>query len=101
MAQQDPAWSSSTCGLGVTGSATFDPGAVAPRELLYFVAVGTDGVSYGSFGRNSSGAERPTTLTASSTTPLFERPRPAAAALRLHAAPPARSDRSYQMEPCP
>jgi subtilisin-like proprotein convertase family protein len=54
----DAAWSSSSCGLGVSGTASFDPGALAPGEMAYFVAVGSDGVGYGSFGRDSNGVER-------------------------------------------
>ena len=46
------------CSLGATGSASFDPGAVGAGGLVYFVLVGQDGTSQGSFGRTSAGSER-------------------------------------------
>jgi len=36
-----------------------DPGTPPPDGLFYFVAVPENGVSEGSYGRNSSGTERP------------------------------------------
>lgn len=52
-------WSGQACALGTTGAATFDPGLPAPGWLVYFVVAGNDGVHEGSYGRASSGAERP------------------------------------------
>ena len=52
-------WQGSGCGLGTSGAATFDPGAVMPGQLRYFVIVGYTSWAEGSYGRNSSGLERP------------------------------------------
>ncbi len=59
-----PVWAGAACGLGTTGRASFDPGPVAPGGLVYFVLVGQRGavegsVVEGSYGRASTGAERP------------------------------------------
>jgi hypothetical protein len=53
------AWSAAYCGLGMSGSASFDPGSAGPGTFLYFVLVGQDAEQEGSYGRNSAGAERP------------------------------------------
>lgn len=53
------AWSQSVCGFGPGGGATVSPGTPAPGGLFYFVAVPINGANEGSYGRNSSGAERP------------------------------------------
>jgi hypothetical protein len=50
-----PAWTQRFCGLGTTGSATFNPTGAA----VYFVVVGNNGSLEGSYGRASSGSERP------------------------------------------
>ena len=49
----------SACGLGTTGSATYDPGAVGASQFFYSVVVGQNATFQGSFGRGTSGAERP------------------------------------------
>ncbi len=48
-------WSGAECHVGVSGSATFNPGA----ESFFFVVVGDDGSAEGSYGRDSAGSERP------------------------------------------
>jgi hypothetical protein len=48
-------WSGSACGLGVSGSASFDPGAGS----VFFVVVGENGTVEGSFGVDGAGVERP------------------------------------------
>lgn len=52
-------WTNSVCGFGVSGSASFDPGDPAPESFFYFVVVGNNGYFEGSYGKDSSGAERP------------------------------------------
>jgi hypothetical protein len=52
-------WNSAACGLGTSGTASFDPGDPPPGGLVYFVVVGQDATHEGSYGRYSSGAERP------------------------------------------
>lgn len=52
-------WSDSACGLGISGSASFDPGQPSPGQFLYFVVVGYTGTNEGSYGANSSGTDRP------------------------------------------
>ena len=52
-------WTQSACGSGASGSVSVNPGALPPGGLFYFVAVPVNGVSEGSYGRDSSGAERP------------------------------------------
>ena len=52
-------WIGSACGLGTTGSATYDPGAVGASQFFYSVVVGQNATFQGSFGRGTSGAERP------------------------------------------
>ncbi|UCF67463.1 MAG: proprotein convertase P-domain-containing protein [Acidobacteriota bacterium] len=47
-------WDEVACGLGTTGSATFDPGA----ESRFFVVVGQHASREGSYGRDSAGNER-------------------------------------------
>jgi hypothetical protein len=55
LASSGLAWSQRFCGLGVTGTATLDPGGAA----TYFVVVANNGSVEGSYGRSSTGAERP------------------------------------------
>jgi hypothetical protein len=43
------------CGAGVTGVATFDPGPGS----VFFLVVGQNGTAEGSYGKSSSGGERP------------------------------------------
>jgi hypothetical protein len=51
-------WSAVDCLVGADGSASFDPGPLAPGTWLYFVVVGNDGVREGSYGRDAAGGER-------------------------------------------
>jgi hypothetical protein len=53
------AWTAATCGLGTDGTSSFDPGNPPPGVLIYFVIVGQNATSEGSYGRSSAGAERP------------------------------------------
>lgn len=53
------AWTSAFCGLGTSGTASFDPGSPAPGHVVYFVVVGQTAASEGSYGRDGAGAERP------------------------------------------
>ena len=52
-------WIGSGCGLGISGSASFDPGAVLSGQVLYFVVVGYDEDHEGGYGADSASAERP------------------------------------------
>jgi hypothetical protein len=52
-------WTSASCGLGVSGSTSFDPGTQSPGTTVYFVIVGQSSASEGSYGRNGTGVERP------------------------------------------
>jgi len=52
-------WTNAACGFGAQGSAAFDPGAPPPGGVYYFVVVPSNGVTQGSYGRSSAGAERP------------------------------------------
>ncbi|MCP3981531.1 MAG: hypothetical protein GY716_19710 [bacterium] len=47
--------SGAVCGVGVGGSAAFDPG----MDDAFFLIVGNNGSSEGSYGRDGAGAERP------------------------------------------
>lgn len=51
-------WTSAVCGLGSSGSASFDPGAPVSGSFYYFVVVGNNGINEGSYGRNSLNEER-------------------------------------------
>jgi hypothetical protein len=51
-------WSNMACGRGVSGTTTFDPGALSPGSIVYFVIVAQNATSEGSYGHRSSGAER-------------------------------------------
>lgn len=53
------AWEGQACALGAGGEANFDPGPVLPGSALRFVVAGSDGAIEGSYGRDSSGNERP------------------------------------------
>lgn len=52
-------WTNSACGLGTTGSASFDPATPAAGNFFYFVIVGQDASHEGSYGQSSGGAEEP------------------------------------------
>lgn len=52
-------WTDQACALGASGSATIDPGDVAPGRAVFLVVAGNDGEREGSYGRTSAGAERP------------------------------------------
>ena len=51
-------WDAAYCSLGVSGTASFDPGTPAAGALFYFVAVANDGQKEGSYGHASGGGER-------------------------------------------
>lgn len=51
-------WTSAVCGLGTSGSASFDPGDPVSGSFYYFVVVGNNGINEGSYGRNSLNEER-------------------------------------------
>ena len=55
------AWTGSACGLGAGPAATFDPGTPAVGSVLYFVVVGRAATGEGSYGRSTTGVERPRT----------------------------------------
>ncbi|MCE5247249.1 S8 family serine peptidase [bacterium] len=61
----DRRFHNAACSLGAGGSAAFDPGPVGAGGLVYFVLVGQDGSSQGSFGRTSAGVERESAYDAS------------------------------------
>jgi hypothetical protein len=52
------AWTNSACGLGITGTASFDPGNPGAGQWLYFVAVGYTDTSEGPYGTNSADVDR-------------------------------------------
>jgi hypothetical protein len=52
-------WTHAACGLGVGGTAAFDPGDPTPGGLLYWVIVGQTVLREGSYGRNALLQERP------------------------------------------
>jgi hypothetical protein len=52
-------WIDSTCALGVSGAATFDPGTPPLGQAYYFAIVGHNAVQEGSYGKDSGGIERP------------------------------------------
>jgi len=52
-------WTNGVCGLGTSGTASFDPGNPNPNSFFYFVIVGNNGAVEGSYGKNSSSVERP------------------------------------------
>jgi hypothetical protein len=43
-------WVAVTCGVGVTGAASFDPGIPPPGIVIYSVIVGQNGSVEGSYG---------------------------------------------------
>jgi hypothetical protein len=51
-------WTSAVCGFGAQGSATFDPGTPPLNTVYAFVVVPSNGVTQGSYGHTSAGAER-------------------------------------------
>jgi photosystem II stability/assembly factor-like uncharacterized protein len=55
----DVSWTGSACGRGSTGITSFDTGTVTPGTFVYFVVVGQDSTTEGSYGRASSLSERP------------------------------------------
>lgn len=52
-------WSGRVCGIGTSGTTTFNPGTGS----YFFVVVGNNGTVEGSYGKNSAGAERPESTT--------------------------------------
>jgi len=50
-----PAWTGAACAVGNTGEASFDPGDPSPGGFLYFVIVGQNGASEGSYGTGFDG----------------------------------------------
>ncbi|HKQ96503.1 MAG TPA: PQQ-binding-like beta-propeller repeat protein [Candidatus Polarisedimenticolia bacterium] len=52
-------WVGCACGVGAGAGASFDPGTPPVGTVYYFVVVGRNGANEGSYGRSSSGAERP------------------------------------------
>jgi len=52
-------WINGECGLGMNGTASFDPRNPPSGYFYYFVIVGNYEVVEGSYGRNSSSVERP------------------------------------------
>jgi hypothetical protein len=52
-------WTSAACALGNIGRASFDPGTPTPGQFIYFVVAGQTTTKEGSYGKNSSGVERP------------------------------------------
>ncbi len=69
-------WKASACGLGTSGTASFDPGNPPPGGLVYFVIVGQDAAHEGSYGKSSSGLERPEAVSVGA----CDRPRASASA---------------------
>ena len=51
-------WKNSACGLGTSGTGSFNPGTPAPGTFIYYVVVGKNATNEGSYGTSSSG-ERP------------------------------------------
>lgn len=52
-------WTNGFCGFGNSGSVNFDPGNPPSGSFYYFVIVGNNGEKEGSYGKDSSGLERP------------------------------------------
>lgn len=52
-------WTGQQCAIGNTGSYNLDTGTLNQNELMYMVVVGNNGTVEGSYGKNSSGVERP------------------------------------------
>ena len=52
-------WSGSACSLGTSGTASIDPGNVAPGAAVYFVVVAQTAAAESSYGQDSAGSERP------------------------------------------
>ena len=55
-------WTGSACGLGTSGTGSFDPGDPAPGAFFYFVVVGQNASGEGSYGQAFDGVtatERP------------------------------------------
>jgi len=52
-------WTGQQCAIGTGGTYTLDTGALNPGEMMYLVVVGNNSTVEGSYGKNSSGAERP------------------------------------------
>jgi hypothetical protein len=65
------AWTSSACARGISGVTSFDPGNPPPGQAFYFVVVGQTGTKESSYGKNSSGGERPEAVAVG----LCDRPR--------------------------
>ncbi len=45
-------WSNAICGIGTTGSASFNPGTSPSNNFFYFVVVGNNGTKEGSYGKS-------------------------------------------------
>jgi N-acetylneuraminic acid mutarotase len=52
-------WTNQACSRGNSGLATFDPGTPGPGQFFYCVVVANNGSQEGSYGKSSSGQERP------------------------------------------
>jgi len=52
-------WVNGACGMGVSGTAFFDPGMPEPGRLFYFIIAGQNGSVEGSYGQNAAGVEEP------------------------------------------
>jgi uncharacterized delta-60 repeat protein len=52
-------WTNGACGLGTSGTTSFDAGDLSSGSFFYFVIVGNNGTAEGSYGKSSSSVERP------------------------------------------
>lgn len=52
-------WTGSACLADASGSAAFDAGDPPSGQFIYFVVVGNNGATEGSYGKSNSGSERP------------------------------------------
>jgi hypothetical protein len=52
-------WNASYCGYDTSGSINFDPGNPPANVFWYFVVVGQQATTEGSYGKNSAGVEEP------------------------------------------
>lgn len=51
-------WMDSECARGTDGTTDFDPGAPSAGSFYYFVIAGNNGSNEGSYGKDSTDAER-------------------------------------------
>jgi hypothetical protein len=49
-------WSDAACNVGISGNASFNPGAM---DNMFFVVVANNSLEEGSYGQDSGGLERP------------------------------------------